>query len=58
MDQWPRASAHVPAHAAADDTEAKAAEAEGAALGALMMTTMMLLEAISKMHIRTCTIAI
>ena len=43
MDQWPRASARAPAHAAADDTEAKAAEAEGAALGALMMTTMMLL---------------
>jgi hypothetical protein len=54
MDQWPRA----PAHAAADDIEATAAETEGAALGALMMTTMMLLEAISKMHIRTCTIAI
>jgi hypothetical protein len=47
MDQWPRASARAPAHAAADHTEAKAAEAEGAALGALMMTTMMLLELIS-----------
>jgi hypothetical protein len=50
MDQWPRApAARAPApHAAADDTAVTAAaEAEGAALGALMImmtTTMMLLD--------------
>ena len=42
VDQWSRApAARTPAHAAADDTEATAAEAEGAALGALMITTIM-----------------
>ena len=50
MDQWPRApAARAPApHAATDDTEVTAAaEAEGAALGALMImmtTTLMLLD--------------
>ena len=42
VDQWSRATAaRAPAHAAADDPEVTAAEAEGAALEALIMTTIM-----------------